>query len=129
MPGIAGCGYINRAAQPEHPRRSLSPADELISALVVLIPSNAMTSSDRPEPEPGHTQGPPAEADQLKRIVAMVATLNFAYFFVEFAVALSAGSVSLLADSVDFLEDTAINLLIFIALGWPLARRAVMAKQ
>ena len=42
--------------------------------------------------------------------------------------ALSAGSVSLLADSVDFLEDTAVNLLIFVALGWPLARRAVMGK-
>ena len=102
------------------------PADELISALVVLIRSNAMNSSDSLEAEPGHTEGPPA--DQLKRIVVIVATLNFAYFFVEFAVALGAGSVSLLADSVDFLEDTAINLLIFIALGWPLARRAVMGK-
>ena len=85
-----------------------------------------MNTSDRLEPEPGRTQGP--AADQLKRIVVIVATLNFAYFFVEFTVALAAGSVSLLADSVDFLEDTAINLLIFIALGWPLARRAVMGK-
>lgn len=58
----------------------------------------------------------------------VVAGLNFAYFFVEFSVALAAGSVSLLADSVDFLEDTAINLLIFIALGWPLAHRALMGK-
>lgn len=33
-----------------------------------------------------------------------------------------------MADSVDFLEDTAVNLLIFAALGWPLARRAVMGK-
>ena len=57
-----------------------------------------------------------------------MATLNFSYFFVEFWVALAAGSVSLLADSVDFLEDTSINLLIFVALGWPLARRAVMGK-
>jgi Co/Zn/Cd efflux system component len=54
--------------------------------------------------------------------------LNLSYFFVEFAVALVAGSVSLLADSVDFLEDTAVNLLIFVALGWPLARRAAMGK-
>src|SRR3954454_11515989 len=54
--------------------------------------------------------------------------LNVSYFFVEFAVALVAGSVSLLADSVDFLEDTAINVLIFLALGWPLARRATMGK-
>jgi Co/Zn/Cd efflux system component len=57
-----------------------------------------------------------------------VAMLNLSYFFVEFTVALAAGSVSLLADSVDFLEDTAINLLIFTALGWPLARRAAMGK-
>ncbi|HET8640926.1 MAG TPA: cation transporter [Pseudonocardiaceae bacterium] len=57
-----------------------------------------------------------------------MALLNLSYFFVEFTVALVAGSVSLLADSVDFLEDTAINLLIFIALGWPLAKRAAMGK-
>ncbi|WP_448233498.1 cation transporter [Microbacterium lacticum] len=36
--------------------------------------------------------------------------------------------MSLLADSVDFLEDTSINLLIFVALGWALAKRAVMGK-
>ena len=64
----------------------------------------------------------------LRRVVLAVALLNLSYFFVEFAVALEAGSVSLLADSVDFLEDTAINLLIFVALGWPMARRAVMGK-
>lgn len=58
----------------------------------------------------------------------IVALLNFAYFFVEFSVALTAGSVSLLADSVDFLEDTAINLLILVALGWSLARRATLGK-
>ncbi len=75
---------------------------------------------------PGNTEEPPT--DRLKRIVLIVAILNFAYFFVEFSVALGAGSVSLLADSVDFLEDTAVNLLIFIALGWPLARRALMGK-
>lgn len=68
------------------------------------------------------------DARRLRRIVLIVAILNFSYFFVEFSVALAAGSVSLLADSVDFLEDTAINLLIFIALGWPLAKRAAMGK-
>jgi Co/Zn/Cd efflux system component len=57
-----------------------------------------------------------------------VALLNFAYFFVELAVAIAIGSVSLLADSVDFLEDTAVNLLIFMALGWSLAARARMGK-
>ena len=75
-------------------------------------------------------QGHPArlDASRLRRAVLVVASLNLAYFFVEFAVALAADSVSLLADSVDFLEDTSINLLIFVALGWPLARRAVMGK-
>lgn len=68
------------------------------------------------------------DARRLRRIVLIVALLNFSYFFVEFTVALAAGSVSLLADSVDFLEDTAINLLIFVALGWPLAKRAAMGK-
>ncbi|WP_322936747.1 cation diffusion facilitator family transporter [Nocardioides bizhenqiangii] len=75
---------------------------------------------------------PPAaeqlDVGRLRRIVLVVAILNLSYFFVEFVVALVAGSVSLLADSVDFLEDTAINLLIFLALGWPLARRAAMGK-
>lgn len=64
----------------------------------------------------------------LRRTVLIVAALNFAYFFVEFLVALSAHSVALLADSVDFLEDTAVNVLIFVALGWPLVRRAAMGK-
>ena len=34
------------------------------------------------------------------------------------------GSVSLFADSVDFLEDASVNFLILIALGWSTARRA-----
>lgn len=68
------------------------------------------------------------DADRLRKIVLVVAALNLTYFFIEFVVALSAGSVSLSADSVDFLEDTAVNLLIFVALGWPLARRAAMGK-
>lgn len=54
----------------------------------------------------------------------IVAFLNLAYFGVEFVVALNIGSVSLLADSVDFLEDAAVNLLIFAALGWSATRRA-----
>ena len=61
----------------------------------------------------------------LRRTVLLVAGLNLGYAGIEMVVAVSIGSVSLLADSVDFLEDTAINLLIALALGWPLARRAV----
>lgn len=60
----------------------------------------------------------------LGRAVRLVAVLNLAYFGVEFVVALHIGSVSLLADSVDFLEDATVNFLIFVALGWSLRRRA-----
>jgi Co/Zn/Cd efflux system component len=54
----------------------------------------------------------------------MVALANFGYFFIEFAVALRIGSVSLFADSIDFLEDTAVNVLILIGLGWSLRARS-----
>lgn len=57
-------------------------------------------------------------ASHLRRAVAIVAALNLAYFGVEFAVALAIGSVSLIADSVDFLEDASVNLLILLALAW-----------
>jgi Co/Zn/Cd efflux system component len=60
----------------------------------------------------------------LQRIVRLVALLNLSYFGIEFAVALGIGSVSLFADSVDFLEDAAVNLLIFAALGWTVRNRA-----
>ena len=60
----------------------------------------------------------------LRRIVALVALLNLGYFGIEFAVALKIGSVSLFADSVDFLEDASVNLLILLALGWSLRNRA-----
>ena len=71
---------------------------------------------------------PRPDHGRLRRTVLIVASLNFVYFFVEFLVATAAGSVALLADSVDFLEDTAVNLLIFIALGWPLVRRSMLGK-
>lgn len=71
---------------------------------------------------------PTAPTSRLRRIVLVVAGLNFAYFFVEFAVALGIGSVALMADSVDFLEDTAVNLLIVMALGWAASRRAIAGK-
>lgn len=54
----------------------------------------------------------------FRRAVLLVAALNLAYFAVEFVVALTIGSVSLFADSIDFLEDTSINLLIFLAAAW-----------
>ncbi len=65
---------------------------------------------------------------RLRRTVAAVAGLNFAYFWVEIVVALAIGSVALFADSVDFLEDTFVNALIFLALGWSLRARAIAGK-
>jgi Co/Zn/Cd efflux system component len=62
----------------------------------------------------------------LRKAVLIVALANFAYFFVEFAVAKHIQSVSLFADSVDFLEDTAVNLLILLALGWTARKRALV---
>lgn len=62
--------------------------------------------------------------DGLRRAVAVVAFLNLAYFGVEFSVALAIGSVSLFADSIDFLEDAAVNLLILIALGCSAQKRS-----
>jgi Co/Zn/Cd efflux system component len=60
----------------------------------------------------------------IRRIARLVALLNLSYFGLEFAVALSIGSVSLFADSIDFLEDASVNFLIFAALGWSAAWRA-----
>lgn len=60
----------------------------------------------------------------LRPVVAQVAGLNLAAFCVEIGVALAIGSIALLADSLDFLEDAAINLLIFAGLGWSARNRA-----
>jgi len=60
----------------------------------------------------------------LRQTVLLVALLNLAYFGVEFGVAIAIGSVSLFADSVDFLEDASINLLIAAGLGWSAENRA-----
>jgi Co/Zn/Cd efflux system component len=60
----------------------------------------------------------------FRRTALTVALLNFAYFGIEFAVALAIGSVSLFADSVDFLEDASVNALILMALGWSAVARA-----
>lgn len=55
-----------------------------------------------------------SEPARLRRAVLVVALANFLYFGWELSVARRIGSVSLLADSVDFLEDTSVNLLA----GW-----------
>jgi Co/Zn/Cd efflux system component len=65
-------------------------------------------------------EGVPSEGSRadIRRTVGLFALLNSAYFGVEFAVASAIGSVALFADSVDFLEDASVNLLIVLALAW-----------
>lgn len=79
-------------------------------------------------PVPDDDAAPAISPRRLRRTLLVVAGLNLAYFGVEAAVALAIGSVALLADSVDFLEDTAVNLLIVLALGWSLRARARTGK-
>jgi Co/Zn/Cd efflux system component len=62
--------------------------------------------------------------DALRRTVRLVALMNIAYFGIEFTVAVVIGSVSLFADSIDFLEDASVNFLIVVALGWTARNRA-----
>jgi len=63
----------------------------------------------------------------LRKTVAIVGILNFFYFVAEFTFAQIFGSLSLLSDSLDFLEDASINLLIFIAFAWSIAARKVLS--
>ena len=60
----------------------------------------------------------------LRRTLRIVVALNGAMAVVEVTVALAIGSVSLFADSVDFLEDTSINLLVLAGLAWSARARA-----
>jgi Co/Zn/Cd efflux system component len=62
----------------------------------------------------------------LKRAVACVAALNICYFAFELTVAQRIGSVSLFADSIDFLEDATVNGLILLALPWSPRRRGTV---
>lgn len=72
------------------------------------------------------TLAPQGTTEGMQRIVRLAAILNLAYFGIEFAVAVAIGSVSLFADSIDFLEDTSVNLLILLALNWNARNRARM---
>ena len=53
--------------------------------------------------------------EALKPVVARVAILNLGYFVIEFYFAQRFNSVALLSDSLDFLEDASVNILIFLA--------------
>ncbi len=69
---------------------------------------------------------PLEDASLLRRTVLIVAGLNLAYFSVEFAVAQAIGSVALFADSIDFLEDASVNLLVALAIGWAASKRQLV---
>lgn len=66
----------------------------------------------------------PDTSKSFQRAVLFVALANLVYFAVEFAVAVWINSVSLFADSVDFLEDASVNGLILLALAWNAKARA-----
>ena len=66
--------------------------------------------------------------DSIRKVVRFVAIANLSYFCVEFFFAQKIGSVSLFADSIDFLEDASVNILIFLAIGWSLAARVRLSK-
>ena len=57
----------------------------------------------------------PINQTSFRRTLIIVALLNLAYFLIEFSAAVKINSVSLFADSIDFLEDTFVNLLIFFS--------------
>ena len=58
-----------------------------------------------------------ANKSMLRRTAAFVAVANVAYFFIEFSVANAINSVALFADSIDFLEDASVNVLVLAAIG------------
>lgn len=62
----------------------------------------------------------------LRRVLRWIVALKLGYFGIEFAVALSIGSVALFADSIDFLQDAAVSLLVMLGLGWSLRHRALL---
>jgi Co/Zn/Cd efflux system component len=64
----------------------------------------------------------------FRRTLIVVVALNLAYFCVQIAAALAIGSVSLFADSTDYLEDASINGLILAGANWQPRRRALLGK-
>lgn len=71
---------------------------------------------------------PPGTDRAFRQAVTLVALLNLAYFGIEFTIALQERSVALQADSIDFLEDAAINALILLALRWGPQRQAQVGR-
>lgn len=63
-------------------------------------------------------------SEPLKSIVARVAILNLSYFAIEFYFAQRFNSVALYSDSLDFLEDASVNILIFLSFSLAVIWRA-----
>lgn len=81
-------------------------------------------SSDSPARRYVNSMSMQTSARGLRRAARSVALLNLGYFGLEFGGAVAIGSVSLFADSIDFLEDASVNLLIARTLGWSSRNRA-----
>ena len=63
-------------------------------------------------------------SEPLKSIVARVAILNLSFFAIEFYFAQRFNSVALFSDSLDFLEDASVNILIFLSFSLSVIWRA-----
>ena len=63
-------------------------------------------------------------SEPLKSIVARVAILNLSFFAIEFYFAQRFNSVALFSDSLDFLEDASVNILIFLSFSLAVIWRA-----
>lgn len=72
----------------------------------------------------GGTLQPSRRGLALSHVLVSVVLANLAYFGFEFVVAHRIGSVSLFADSIDFLEDACLNLLILLSMRWGAKSRA-----
>jgi Co/Zn/Cd efflux system component len=64
----------------------------------------------------------------LRKTVLLVAFLNLIYFGVEFHFGRVFDSVALISDSIDFLEDASVNILIALAIAWSIRKREVVSK-
>jgi Co/Zn/Cd efflux system component len=61
----------------------------------------------------------------LRKTVLVVAAANLTYFFIEYYFGQRYDSVALIGDSIDFLEDASVNILIALAIGWSLRKRQI----
>jgi Co/Zn/Cd efflux system component len=72
----------------------------------------------------GANQNFDGSSPAYKRVLMVIIAINFGMFFVEFFGGLASGSVALLADSLDFLGDSATYTISLIVIGMPIAVRA-----